>query len=128
MNQNEINQLASLTTSRLSALAKPFTFNRSSSLSAKPFVNDGGDDDPFSSLLDSFRQSNLGSKGCYVSLNGAVKTTALSDEGGSRGVSVFEGNPFLELDKNGDFDVVTWAQFEVGSSAGDGSMLQKGSC
>ncbi|XP_058771457.1 uncharacterized protein LOC131644862 isoform X1 [Vicia villosa] len=129
MNQNEINQLASLTTSRLSPLAKPFTFNRSSSLSAKPFVNDGGDDDddddPFSSLLDSFRKSNLGSKGCYVSLNGAVKATALPGEGGSNGVSVFEGNPFMGLDKNGDFDVVNWTQFEGGSSAGDVSVLQK---
>ncbi|KAI5447704.1 uncharacterized protein LOC127080656 isoform X2 [Lathyrus oleraceus] len=129
MNQNEINQLSSLTTSRLSALAKPFTLNRSSSLSPKPSINsfnhcdnDDHDDDPFSSLLDSFRKSNLGSKGHSVSLNGTVKTTTLPDEGAaSRGISLFEGNPFLELPKNGDFDVLNWTQFEVG----DVSMLQK---
>ncbi|CAI8590973.1 unnamed protein product [Vicia faba] len=130
MNQNEINQ-ASLTTSRLSALAKPFTFNRSSSLSPKPSVNsfnhcdnDDNDDDPFSPLLDSFWKSNLSSKGRSVSLNGTVKTTTLPDEGGSRGISLFEGNPFQELAKNGDFDVINWTQFEVGSSAGDVSMFK----
>ncbi|WJX26822.1 hypothetical protein P8452_15696 [Trifolium repens] len=132
MNQNEIKQIASLTTSRLSPLAKPFTLNnRSSFLSPKPSLNsfnncdDDGSDDPFSSLLDSFRKM-----GRSVSLNDNVKTSTLpvgaSKSQTNHEISLFEGNPFQELPKNGDFDELHWSHFEVANSAvGDVNMFQK---
>jgi hypothetical protein len=134
MNQNEIKQqIASLTTSRLSPLAKPFTLNnRSSFLSPKPSFNsfnncdDDDSDDPFSSLLDSFRKM-----GRSVSLNDNVKTSTLpvgaSKSQTNHEISLFEGNPFPELPKNGDFDELHWSHFEVANSAvGDVNMFQKG--
>ncbi|XP_045804564.1 uncharacterized protein LOC123897821 isoform X1 [Trifolium pratense] len=132
MNQKEIKQITSLTTSRLSPLAKPFTLNnRSSFLSPKPSFNsfnhsddDDDSDDPFSSLLDSFRKM-----GRSVSLNDNVKTATFpvgaSTSQTHHEISLFEGNPFLELPKNGDFDELHWSHFEVANSTGDVSMFQK---
>ena len=116
MNQN---------TSRLSPLAKPFTLNRSSS--PKPSSNSDNHDDPFSSLLDSFRQSSFSSKGRSVSLNDTVKISTLPAQGDES--LCFEEHPFLELHKNGDFevDVLNWSHFEVANSASDVNMFQKGS-
>ncbi|KAJ1402180.1 hypothetical protein SESBI_28279 [Sesbania bispinosa] len=126
---NQSKQMASLTTSRLSPLAKPFTFNRTpyqptSYLSAKPEVYslDHCDDDPFSSLLDSFRKSNLGSKGHSVSLDDygflqdtVTVTTTLPVETASSQTQenpLFEQHPSLELSKNGDFDGLNGSHFD----------------
>lgn len=110
-------------TSRLSPLAKPFTLNRSSS--PKPSSSSENHDDPFSSLLDSFRQSSFSSKGRSVSLNDTVRISTLPAEGDES--SRFEEHPFLELHKNGDFevDVLNWSHFKVANSASDVSMFQK---
>ena len=111
---------ASLTTTRLSPLAKPFTLNRSthqptssSSLLSpqQPSVHSLGhcSDDPFSSLLDSFRKSNLGSKVGTVPVKTAlpVETSAQDQE-----KSLFEQYPSPEFGKNGDLDALYWSHFD----------------
>lgn len=132
MNENEIKQVASsLITSRLSPLAKPFTLNRSSySLSPQPSLNsDHNHNDPFSSLLDSFRKTNLTSKAHSVSLNDTVKITTLPLEAASltHETSLVQDNPFLELAKNRHFhDGLNGSHFDFANSVGDVSMLRKG--
>ncbi|XP_012569477.1 uncharacterized protein [Cicer arietinum] len=131
MNENEIKQVASsLITSRLSPLAKPFTLNRSSySLSPQPSLNsDHNHNDPFSSLLDSFRKTNLTSKAHSVSLNDTVKITTLPLEAASltHETSLVQDNPFLELAKNRHFhDGLNGSHFDFANSVGDVSMLRK---
>lgn len=143
MNQSK-QQVASLTstTSRLSPLAKPFTLNRTPYSSPKPCADSLDhccDDDPFSSLLDSFRKSNLASKGHSVPLDHYVTTTTTTLP-----VQAASQHPFLELPQNGDFDshfgvslstsspCIASLGYETGNgngvgSVGDASTFQKGS-
>ncbi|KAK7245534.1 hypothetical protein RIF29_40380 [Crotalaria pallida] len=88
---NQSKKTTSLSTTRLSPLAKPFFTinNRSSS------TNHSNTDDPFSSLLDSFRSSNLGSKDDN-------KVSTLTTQTHEK--SLLEQHPSLDFQKNGDFD------------------------
>ncbi|XP_057433495.1 uncharacterized protein LOC130726266 [Lotus japonicus] len=106
---NQSKQVASLTTSRLSPLAEPFTLNRSpyqqqppTSYSSSPL------DDPFSSLLDSFLECNMGSisKSHSVGDSGFRQETVIptlpleiAEE-----KSIFEQHPSLELPSYGEFN------------------------
>ncbi|XP_061342748.1 uncharacterized protein LOC133288922 isoform X2 [Gastrolobium bilobum] len=147
MNQNK--QVASLTTTRLSPLAKPFTLNRSSHqpgsmLSThEPCVyslQHCNHDDPFSSLLDSFRKTNLASKGDY-GFGQDTLTTTLPVETATQAQekTLLEQHPSLDLPKNGNGSEVSYGQQgvdfhkslfgkgnDVGSSAADASIFHKG--
>ncbi|OIV95250.1 hypothetical protein TanjilG_21640 [Lupinus angustifolius] len=90
----------SLSTTRLSALAKPFTINPSSSVHS----SDHSNSDPFSSLLDSFKKTDLGSKDYY-------KVSTLTTQREEK--TLFEQNPSLEFQKYGDFDGINWSHFEI---------------
>ncbi|MED6155075.1 hypothetical protein PIB30_002285 [Stylosanthes scabra] len=146
---------ASLTTTRLSPLAKPFTLNRSTTNHQPASPSSSllhSNDDPFSSLLDSFRKSNMGSKVATA----PSKTTPLPAEVSTQEQekSLFEQYPSPEFRKDDDFDDgIHWSYFrvveefptpsfsssltglgygtgingnEVHSSVDHGSMLQKG--
>lgn len=106
---NQSKQVASLTTSRLSPLAEPFTLNRSPYQQQQPTSYSSSPlDDPFSSLLDSFRNSNMGSisKSHSVGDSGFRQETVIAtlpleiaEE-----KSIFEQHPSLELPSYGEFD------------------------
>ncbi|MED6184591.1 hypothetical protein PIB30_048923 [Stylosanthes scabra] len=105
---------ASLTTTRLSPLAKPFTLNRSTNHQpASPSSSLlHSNDDPFSSLLDSFRKSNMGSKVATA----PSKTTPLPVQVSTQEQekSLFEQYPSPELRKDDDFDDgLHWSYFRV---------------
>ncbi|KAE9594526.1 hypothetical protein Lalb_Chr18g0054711 [Lupinus albus] len=97
---NQSKKGTSLNTTRLSPLAKPFTINPSSSFHSSNHSND----DPFSSLLDSFKKTDLGSKDDY-------KLSTLHTQRQEK--TLFEQYPSLEFQKNCDFDGLNWSHFEI---------------
>ncbi|CAL0301305.1 unnamed protein product [Lupinus luteus] len=99
---NQSKKGTSLSNTRLSAHAKPFTINPSTSVHS----SDHSNGDPFSSLFDSFKKTDLGSKDyCKVS----TLPTQRHEK------TFFEQHCSLEFQKNGDCDGLNWSQshFEI---------------